>query len=131
MNLNVRATEELKDGEVLISGDSKDLVELGRWLEGGGHGQVLVPVMPNGIYKVNLKEIRFDVDFFISQRRIKLSILDGILIFEVGSEVAKTLGEALQDFFSDPVERLSHFHLDSFDNFYMDECPTTLTFLCR
>jgi len=36
MNLNVRATEELKDGEVLISGDSKDLVELGRWLEGGG-----------------------------------------------------------------------------------------------
>lgn len=128
MNVNVRATKTLQDGEVVFSGDSNSLTELGRWLEGGGDGRVIVPALPDGIYEVNLKEVRFDVDFALPYRKINLSILDGVLIFEVGSVVAKTLGESLQDFFSEPVERLSHFHLDCFDDFYMAESSVTLTF---
>lgn len=129
MDLNVRATETLQNGEVVISGSSSDLVKLGRWLVRGESGEVIAPTQPDGIYKINLKKIKFILDDVTMRKKIKLSILNDALIVEIGLVVARTLGEALQDFFDEPVERMTHFHLDSFDDFYMEECSTTLTFL--
>lgn len=129
MNLNIRATETLQNGEVVISGSSSDLVELGRWLVRGASGEVIALIQPDGIYKINLKEIKFIFDHVAVNKKIKLSILDDALIVAVGLVVARTLGEVLQDFFDEPVEHLTHFHLDSFDDLYMEKCSTTFTFL--